>query len=846
MAARRNNSASSLPDQAIAENIEQIDIVGVLDRFAGPFGLAAVERAVCDVRDGLSPVRRRILYGAAKHNFRGETRKCAQLVGVVMGEHHPHGDSSIYGALVNMAAPHSCRYPLLTPQGNFGGLDGDPAAAMRYTEACLGPLGEQIVRDLESRDAATVPWTRNYDDTMDEPDLLPSRFPVLLANGHTGIGYGYASVVLPHNLRELLDAAALLLDDPKAPVEKIAKVLPGPDFPGGAVIVENSDWHQIIEDGRGRIVVRAKIAIESDGKMTKLVVTEIPYGLQRGKHSDDKPGLQGQIVDRANDPAHKYSVESVVAEVRNESSDEFGTRLVIGLKPGVDPDRAALLLFRNTDLQTSYSVNQVVTEGLRGGVRSPALMGTRGILCAWIDHQMGVLTRRTKFYLARAKDQLEVSEAKILAHANVEDIIKTIKASSDNADIEVKLIAKYKVSPRQAQVIREMAVSTFARLSIDTLKSRIIDLRVEITEYERLLATREAMATLLKAEMRDIRSKLGDDRRTEMNLGGAEVALPTAEELVPDEPCRVIRFASGLVGRMAESAFKGVRGKAAAEALLTGADPAHAVLPANMRDRLWVITESGTLFAIRVRDLDELGGKSKGTNIARFVSLAKDDKVAWLVVAPTEMTGSLVIVTAQGKIYRGRASDFASVNSAGVKAIGLRPGDSVVSAFPITAGHVFAVTSDGYAVRFDIDIAGVPSQGRGSGGVDAVKVSAGERIVYAFPARAADEREIAVILTSGAGKRTPISADGFGPKGRSIRGVAVIGGTDIARGFRVAFAGPVKKAAGIALTTSSGRAVAVDVSAIPAAARDGAGKPVVRDLAKGETVSSGRVIPPLG
>jgi DNA gyrase subunit A len=831
------------------DTIESIDIAGVASLFAGPFGFAASERAIPDVRDGLIPVRRRILYTAAESHLwaDGDTRKAAELVGNVMGKYHPHGDSSIYGAVINMAQEWDTRYPLIEVQGNQGSPDGDPPAAMRYTEVKLTAIGEQIVRDLENPGANVVDWGRNYAENTDEPELLPMRFPVLLANGTNGIGWGSASLILPHNLRELLEACCALLDDPKLPVAKLAKLLPGPDFPSGGIIVGNDDWEQILETGRGKIVLRGKIHVEQDGKRTKLVITEMPYQVQRGHKDNDKPGLEGKIHDliEGDDKKKGGPLAGIVAEVRNESSEE--TRLVLVLENGVSPERATNALFRETDLQSNYGVNQVVSVPIAHGIAISETLGTRDLINRYLAFQLDVLTRRYTYWLKRDKAELLIAKAKVIAHTNVDEVIKIIRASDSAADGQAALMKRFNLEKIQAETIWQMPTGTFAKLSIKSLNERIATLEPLIKEYERLLASKPAMADQLKREIKEIKDKFGDDRRSVID-SDASFVLPSADELIPDEPCWLTLSSAGLVARNQISAFKSARrGTAGVQsAAKPEEDPLVQVVSARTRDRLWLLTDLGNLFATKISDIEEVTRGSRGTNVHRFLGLTDVERPVKLLPLPSggevgELTGELVIATALGKIKRSKLSEYGNINAAGLRTLVLNDGDAIVSAFVARTGqHIMSVSSDGYALRFDID--DVPIQGRVAQGVASQSIGRAARVITSCAVEAQDKRDLAVVFSNGRGKRSALKD--YPQKGRSSRGVLTADFTSGKGPATISFAGVVADEDLVFFTTSSGKAIVMGGLEIKRQGRATAGVITVGLSGSGksaETVTGGTV-----
>lgn len=806
----------------VEREINKVDIVGLGERYMPTFGMLANLRAIPDARDGLIPVRRRILFTAHKTGLlpEGGFRKCAKLVGDVMGDYHPHGDGSIYGALVRLAQSWDMRYMLLTPQGNFGSPNGKPPAAMRYTEVKLAQMGELLCRDLYDESANIVEWSPTYDGRLQEPLVLPARFPALLADGTDGVGWGDSTTVLPHNLRELLDAAVMLIDNPKVAVANLMKALPGPDFPGGAIIVANDDWEQIIETGKGKVVARAKMHTEAATfgrrQSTAIVIDELPYQVTGSALIEKIEGL-------VNDAEGAKSLDGIIADIRSESAQK--TRIVITLDPGVEPERglqavlaATAIGTKGAGLQKSYTVDQrVIIDGY------PKVTGTRGILLAWIEHQFDVLTRRTLFFKARAEAQLELEEAKIISHKNAEALVRLVKESGSEAEIVTSIMARYKTTERQASYIANLPLKTYGKMNMDAVHATIAKLKADIAEYKRLLASRPAMAELLKNEIREIRAKFGDDRRTSLETETG-ATIKSADELLPDAGCWIQVSSAGLIARLPEAAFRvtkrGTQG--VTSAARPEDDPLVAVTFANVRDRLWLITSTGNLFGLRAAEVEEGTRGSKGMNPRRFLSLADTERVTHVVVAPADGTGELVLATSAGKVIRTRISDYNNLNSAGLRAIGVGGDDSVVSvSLARTGQHLIAVSSDGYAARFDID--DVPIQGRGSQGVVSMKVGAGAKVVSLLPVEAADKRDLALVLSNGRGKRSKLTD--YPLKGRAIRGVLTIdlGTAGKGKPTTVAFAAPMGDEDEVMFTTNRSRAVRMAAKEIKRQGRATAG-----------------------
>lgn len=786
------------------------------------------------------------------------------LVHNCMGKLHPHGDQAIYSAIENLTAPYKVRYPLVDGQGNWGSLNGDSPAAPRYTEMRLTRLGEQIVRDLYDEKANVVPWRDNYDGTQREPALLPTRFPVLLANGIDGIGNGYATLVLPHNLRELVAACVALIDEPGLAIDKLARLMPGPDFPGGGIMIGGADdWKQILESGQGRVIVRAKMHIEEAGRRQKLIVTELPFRVMKGNRGKST-GVIEQIMVKVNgtkedrDKGKTPPLAGIINNVIDES-DRKGMRLVIVLEGGVSVDRAVNMLYQETGLQTSYSANYTVwANGL------PEVLGTKGLLLTYLDYQFSVLTRRTQFFLRRDERELLINKARIIANANATEVIKIVQGSASTEDAVNALMAKYKLAQVQAEAITEMQVRTFARLNIKAISDRIAVLEVNVAEYKRLLGTRAAMNEQLKSELREIAAKFGDDRRTAIDRAGS-AEVKSADEMIEDEPCWLSLAQSGLIARLRGDAFKSQRrgGAGVAGTAKPEEDPVVQVLSARTRDRVWLLTDAGNLFGLRVADVEEVARGGKGMNVRRFLNLTETEKVAKMVILPAEHTaepvkgrtvkaaakpaadaeGQLVVATAGAKVIRSAVSDYANLNSGGLRAIKLVGDDRIVSALVSRSGtHLLSVSSDGYAIRFDID--DVPIQGRGSQGVVSQKLGPGAQVVSLTAVEPKDSGDLGIVLSNGKGKRSKL-AD-YPLKGRAARGVITADLSTAGRGqpVGVVFAARVGDEDEVFFTSSSGKAIVMVGREIKRQGRATAGVTTVAlsaSVRNPETVTGGNV-----
>jgi DNA gyrase subunit A len=867
MAASKQRSLIEEPLLPVLE-VEEIDIAGVIDKSMPAFSRAANLREIPDARDGFFPGRRRIMFTASDMGLSATSdfMKSARLTGECMGKYHPHGDMAIYSAVENLTADYKVRYPLIEGQGNWGSLDGDAPAAQRYTEIRLTRLGEQIVRDLGDEKAAIVPWRDNYDGKLREPALLPTRFPVLLANGIDGIGNGYATMILPHHLRELIAACVALIDAPSLGIEQLARLIPGPDFPGGGIMVGGTEeWQRILETGQGRVVARAKLHIETAGRHQKLVVTELPFRVVKGNrgktvgaHEQIMVKVNGTSEDRAKGKVPPLS--GIVSDVVDES-DRKGMRLVIILEPGVSVERAVNALYAETGLQTAYTANYTVwANGL------PEVMGTRQLLRLYLEYQFQVLTNRTAFYLRSADRELLISRARVIAKDNAPAILKIVEASNTSEDAVVALMAKYHLVREQAEAITEMQVRSFARLNIAAIKDRIAVLETNVAEYRRLLGSRAAMNEMLKSELREIAAKFGDERRTQVDAS-ASSEVKSADELIEDEPCWLSLAQSGLIARLRGDAFKAQRrgGSGIAGTAKPEDDPVIQVLGARTRDRVWLLTDAGNLFGLRVADVEEVARGSKGMNVRRFLNLTESETIAKMVILPTEVhaspsrakstpkaaaakssadaEGQLVVATANGKVIRSRISDYANLSSGGLKAIGLDTDDQIISALVAASGtHLLAISSDGYAVRFDID--DVPINGRGAKGVVSQKLALGARVVSITAVSPEDSGDLAVVVSNGKGKRSKIVE--YPLKGRATRGVVSVDLSTAGKGkpVSVVFAAKVGDDDEVFFTASSGKVVIMAGREIKRQGRATAGVTIVTlstSVKTPETVTGGNV-----
>jgi DNA gyrase subunit A len=809
------------------------------------FLVASNERAIPDIRDGLIHVDRRILLGFKDNGASATSRhfKSVKIVGDVLGRYHPHGDGAVYGAAVGLAQHWKTRYPLIDFQGNLGSIDGDSAAAYRYTEMRTSFVGDEMLRDLENRSASTVDWGGNFTNEYDEPYVLPARLPLLLANGHNGIGTGFASRWLPHNLREVIDAITAVIDNPKLKTEKVGDYIKGPDFPTGGTVMGLDGFRQALVSGGSdaddkgakpaAVVVRAKVAVEEDGRETRLVVTEIPWQVQ-------KEDLVAKII-ACTDKDEKGNVRiAEISDVADQSGQDWQTdmRLVITLKRDANPALVLAKLYQYTQLQTSFSYAMFAyVDGY------PERLNFKTAIDHFIAHQLDVLTRRTQYRRRKALEALEVQEAYLLADKHSNELVPLAKGSKDRAELEGKIPGLIPTAtPRQCEVIAGMPLYRFSKIDTGAVRDRIAELRTEIAEYDRLLASDTAMRGLLKDELRDMRTKHGDERRTILSNEAASsaVELKSIDEMLPDEPCWITLSYAGLVGRLPANAFKvQKRGGAGVATAKSEEDPIGQALTASTRSRLLLVTDKGNLFALRASEIDQIARGGRGTNVRRFFTgMAADERVVRIVLPPVEPAADacLVLVTAAGKAKRTALAEYAKITSGGLRTLNLADGDRVVGAFIAGEGaEIIMTSSDGYSVRFPISE--VSLQGRVAGGVAGMKLAAKATVVAADPVAPGDKRDYLVVASTGRGKRTRLTE--YPTKGRAIRGIT----TAMLGSASVAFAGPVGEGDTVLLLSSSGKAVAMEAVEIRRAGRATAGVACVA-LGSGETVSAGAAAAP--
>jgi DNA gyrase subunit A len=745
-------------DQALHGNIEERELEKEMRSSYLDYAMSViVGRALPDVRDGLKPVHRRVLY--AMHDLGLQPnrpyRKCAFIVGEVMGKYHPHGDSAIYETLVRMAQDFALRYPLVDGQGNFGSIDDDPPAAMRYTEARLGPLATELLRDI---DADTVDFGPNYDESTREPVLLPARFPNLLVNGATGIAVGMATNIPPHNLREVIGAVNAYIEDPQIDLKGLMKHVKGPDFPGGGTIMGTQGIRDAYSSGRGSIRTRAKAHVEPlKGGREAIIVTELPFMVKKGGEG----GLITKIADLVRDKKI-----TGISDLRDES-DRNGMRLVIELKRGGDPAQVVLnQLYKRTAMQQSFGINMVA---LVDGV--PKTLSLRELVEQYVGHQKEVITRRTQHQLARAEARAHILEGLLIALDNLDAVIKLIRSSKDPDTARQGLIDKFSLTRAQAQAILDMRLQRLTALEADKIKQEHKELSKLIKELRAILADEKKVLNLVKAELSGVADRYGDERRTEITASEGDLDI---EDVIADQQMVVSITASGYAKRTPLATYRQQRrgGRGVQGMNMKEGDYIEHLHVCSTHDYLLFFTNQGKVYRLKVYELPEGSRASRGRALVNVLPLKDKERV--MAVIPTRDFSEgkyLVFGTAQGMVKKTPFKDYDTpIRADGIIAINIRKGDELVRV-RMTSGNddIIMVSKSGHAARFSEKQA--RPMGRATAGVKGMNVSdKGNQVLSLDVVDGKDSKgELLVVTENGYGKRTLISE--YPVKGRGAKGV---------------------------------------------------------------------------
>ena len=710
-----------------------------------------VSRALPDVRDGLKPVHRRILYSMEEKSLRysGPTRKCAKIVGDVLGSYHPHGDASVYDALVRLGQDFSLRYPVIHPQGNFGTIGGDPPAAYRYTEAKMARLAESMVEDIKKD---TVDFIPNFDDSTQEPTVLPGKFPFLLANGSSGIAVGMATNMPPHNLREIAQAVSAYIDNPDITIDELAKYIKGPDFPTGGIIFGKKGIRQAFKTGRGKILVRGRFNIEVDKKGKETIIfTEVPYQVNTTA-----------LVAKIGELAREKVIEGIAA-VNDETSDRAGLRLVIELKRGAIAKVVLNQLFSKTALQSSFGViNLALVDG------RPQTLTLKQLVGYFVAHRQEVVTRRVRFDLKKAEERAHILRALIVAIDNIDEVIKIIRGSRDTASAKNALMERFSFDDIQAQAIVDMQLKRLTSLEIEDLRKELQELELLIEHLKDLLAHPEKILALIKQETDELAEKFGDDRRTD--IVSDEVEEINIEDLIKKEQMVVLVSNLGYIKRVPVTAYKRQNrgGKGSNSAALVEDDFIDQIFTASTHDYIMFITNEGKAYWVKVHEIPEASRTSRGSHIKSLLAVSSDEEITTIVSLKEFSSDTyLLMATAGGIVKKVQTDSFQNAKTRGIIAIKLDEGDKLVSAI-LTTGkdELMLVTRHGQALR--VSETEIRDQGRASHGVIGIRLSGGDELTGALRISGG---KLLVMSENGYGKRVDFSE--FSPHGRGTGGQKV-------------------------------------------------------------------------
>ncbi|HGC8825645.1 TPA: DNA gyrase subunit A [Streptococcus agalactiae] len=709
-----------------------------------------VARALPDVRDGLKPVHRRILYGMNELGVTPDKphKKSARITGDVMGKYHPHGDSSIYEAMVRMAQWWSYRHMLVDGHGNFGSMDGDGAAAQRYTEARMSKIALEMLRDINKN---TVDFQDNYDGSEREPLVLPARFPNLLVNGATGIAVGMATNIPPHNLGESIDAVKLVMDNPDVTTRELMEVIPGPDFPTGALVMGRSGIHRAYETGKGSIVLRSRTEIEttSNGK-ERIVVTEFPYGVNKTKVHEHIVRL-----------AQEKRIEGITA-VRDESSRE-GVRFVIEVRRDASANVILNNLFKLTSLQTNFSFNMLAIEK---GV--PKILSLRQIIDNYIEHQKEVIVRRTQFDKAKAEARAHILEGLLVALDHLDEVITIIRNSETDTIAQAELMSRFELSERQSQAILDMRLRRLTGLERDKIQSEYNDLLALIADLADILAKPERVVTIIKEEMDEVKRKYADARRTELMIG--EVLSLEDEDLIEEEDVLITLSNKGYIKRLAQDEFRAQKrgGRGIQGTGVNNDDFVRELVSTSTHDTVLFFTNLGRVYRLKAYEIPEYGRTAKGLPIVNLLKLDEGETIQTIINARKEDVANkyFFFTTQQGIVKRTSVSEFSNIRQNGLRAINLKENDELINVLLIDENEdVIIGTRTGYSVRFKVNA--VRNMGRTATGVRGVNLREGDKVVGA--SRIVNGQEVLIITEKGYGKRTQASE--YPTKGRGGKGI---------------------------------------------------------------------------
>ena len=737
-------------NQSQDHRIRNVDLTNVMNSSFLDYAMSViVARALPDVRDGLKPVQRRILYGMSELGVTPDKpyKKSARIVGEVMGKFHPHGDSSIYLAMAHMAQDFSYRYMLVDGHGNFGSVDGDEPAAMRYTEARMSKIAVEMLRDINKN---TIDWQRNYDDSENEPVVLPARIPNLLVNGTSGIAVGMTTNIPPHNLSEVIQGLHMLMDNPEITTKELMKAIPGPDFPTGGTIMGRGGIYRAYETGRGNIVVRANTNIETEKSgRERIVVTEIPYLVNKA-----------ELVKKIADLARSKTIDGITG-VRDES-DQSGMRITIDVRRDASASVILNNLFKQTQMQANFGMNMVaIVDG------APHFLSLKEMLQYYLQHQEDVVTRRTKFDLAKAEARAHILEGLKIALDHIDEIVHIIRQSESSDIAKAALISRFGLDDKQSQAILDMRLVRLTGLERDKVEAEYEELKAKIADYQDILARPERINEIIYDELLDIQKRFGDDRRTK--IGEGEVVSIEDEDLIEKQDVLLTLTHSGYIKRMLINEFKtqnrggkGIKGMG-----IKDGDFIENLMYSSTHDLLLFFTNKGKVYSKKAYEIPEFGRTAKGLPIVNLLQFEKGEKIQTIINIPEDADDKyLFFITKMGTVKRTHVSEFANIRNSGLIALTLRDGDELSNVLPTDGKQDILIgTHLGYAVRFNETT--VRSMGRTAAGVRGINLRDHDYVVGSGVVK--DSDEVLVISEKGYGKRT--SASEYPVKGRGGKGI---------------------------------------------------------------------------
>jgi DNA gyrase subunit A len=797
--------------------VELVDINKEMKRCYIDYAMSViVGRALPDVRDGLKPVHRRILYSLQGLGLTPDKgyRKCARIVGEVLGKYHPHGDTSVYDALVRMAQDFSMRYMLVDGHGNFGSVDGDSAAAMRYTEAKMNKIAVEMLRDINKN---TVDFMPNFDGEEQEPVVLPSRFPNLLVNGSSGIAVGMATNIPPHNLGEIIDGTIMLIDNPEVTILDLMTKIKGPDFPTGATIMGKAGIRAAYETGRGKVVVRANAEIEEENGRHKIVVTEIPYIVNKAK-------LIENIADLVKDKKI-----TGISDLRDES-DREGMRIVIELKRDANPNVVLNLLYKHTKLQDTFGIIMLALVD-----NEPKVLNLKEILRNYIDFQKEVITRRTIFELNKAEARAHILEGLKIALDNIDEVISIIRNSNTSEIARDTLIERFNLSEKQAQAILDMRLRRLTGLERDKIEDELNELMRQIEYLNSILASEEKLLVVIKDELLEIKAKYSDERRSKIEKIINEIDI---EDLIQEEDVVITLTSSGYIKRISADTYSSQRrGGKGIQAMTTKEDDfvEHLMITSTHSDVLF-FTNKGRVYKLRAYEIPDAGRQAKGTNLINIIAIEPDEKIQTvLTVVDGKKEGFLFMGTKQGIVKKTPVSEFKNLRKNGLIAISLKDGDELLKV-KNTYGdaNIMMVTQNGYAVKFNEK--NVRHMGRTASGVKAINLK--EDDVAVCMDIAVDGEELLVISENGYGKRTPIEEYKLQNRG----GVGLITYKISEKTGKLVGATICKVDDELMLINSSGVAIRINVADISVTSRSAMGVTLMRTSDDEKVVAIAKIL----